>query len=86
MNKTANQKRGKEVRHKKSGKKERPALSQTSGCVLKQTTGRNYPELGSEQVFPCRSNAGVRAALMSRLLHPQVHVEVVGGIVRHQLW
>lgn len=71
---------------KKSRERERPALSQTPGCVLKQTTGTNWPELGSERVFPCRSNAEIRAALMSRVLHPQVHVEVVGGIVRHNLW
>lgn len=71
---------------KKSREKERRPLSQTPGCVLKQTTDSNCPEPGSEQVFPCQSNAEVRAALMSRLLHPQVQVEVAGGIVRHHLW
>ena len=70
---------------KKSRKKGTRKLNQT-GCELKQTTGRFTPELDSEQVFPCRSNAEVRAAFMSRLLQPQVHVEVAGGIVRHQLW
>ena len=85
MNKTANQKRGKEVGRKKSGKKEKSTRRQRPGCVIKQTTGRRRPELDSEQVFPCRSDAEVRVALMSRL-HPQVHVEVAGGIVRHQLW
>ena len=42
-------------------------------------------ELVSERVFPCRSNADIRAALVSTL-HPQAQIEVAGGIVRHQSW
>ena len=40
----------------------------------------------SERVFPCRSNMEVKLALESLLHARRVHVEVDGGIVRHNLW
>lgn len=40
----------------------------------------------SERVFPCRSNMEVKVALESLLQPPKVHIEVAGGIVRHNLW
>ena len=40
----------------------------------------------SERVFPCRSNVEVKVALESLLHSPKVHIEVAGGIVRHNVW
>lgn len=40
----------------------------------------------SERLFPCRSNTEVKVALESLLASPKVHVEVAGGIVRHNIW
>lgn len=40
----------------------------------------------SERVFPCRSNPEVKVALESLLRCRMVHVEVAGGIVRHNFW
>jgi hypothetical protein len=40
----------------------------------------------SERVFPCRSNTEVKIALESLLHSPKVHIEVAGGIVRHNIW
>ncbi len=40
----------------------------------------------SERVFPCRSNTEVKVTLESLLRSPKVHIEVAGGIVRHNVW
>ena len=39
-----------------------------------------------EPVFPCRSNTEIKVALESLLHSPKVHIEVTGGIVRHNVW
>jgi hypothetical protein len=40
----------------------------------------------SERLFPCRSDTEVKNALESLLHSPKVHIEVAGGIVRHNIW
>lgn len=51
------------------------------GAAWKERAGN--ADLASERVFPCRSNADVRAALATILHHSQVQIEIAGGIVRH---
>ena len=58
--------------------------SNTNVCDANNVQSRT--DVDSERVFPCRSNAEVREALMSTLLQPHVEVEIAGGIVRHHVW
>lgn len=57
--------------------------NQDSKCELLNETGGKWTGTNVEpnQIFPCKSDEEVRAAL-DKLLHP-VTIEVAGGIVRH---
>ena len=61
------------------------AAEQNSPCRFVNENG-NVAIVGSlrGQIFPCKSDEEVRLAL-EKILFP-VHIEVAGGIVRHNIW